>query len=360
MAGVYIAYPFCEQKCSFCNFASDVPRPGERELYGAALLREIRGHHWNWQPQTLYFGGGTPTLMPRELLAEIFATIPSGCLSEITIECAPGTITTEAVRMWRSFGINRVSMGVQSFLPNELRLTGRRHTSATIARDIAILRREGIDNINLDLIAGLPEQTCESWERSLHQIEVLNPPHVSIYIFEADEDSRLGKELTLGGVRYGAGSMPTDDQIAGFYERAAERLALMGIPRYEISNFARPGFESRHNLKYWKLEPYIGFGLDAHSFDGRLRWGNPETVSDYMAHRSIDPVASDLGEEHFFVGLRLTEGIEPTPEEGIRFARPISKWLQRGMLEREGSRLRLSGAGILLSNEVFQEFLDVH
>ena len=360
MAGVYISYPFCEQKCSFCNFASNISRPGERESYGAALLDEVRAHDWQWNPDTVYFGGGTPSLMPDDLLMELMAAIPPHALSEVTIECAPGTITKDAARRWQQAGINRVSMGVQSFLPNELRLTGRRHTVETVAADVEILRNEAIQNINLDLIAGLPEQTADSWEHSLDEIERLVPLHVSIYIFECDEDSRLGHELTLGGVRYGAGNMPNDDLIAEFYERAVVRLAQMGLQRYEISNFAKPGFESRHNLKYWNLEPYVGFGLDAHSYDGHLRWGNPDTLESYLTHSPGERIASDFSEEHFFVGLRLMKGIEPTEAEWLRFAKPIQKWVEAGMLERVGSFLRLSPPGVLLSNEIFQEFVNAN
>ena len=250
-------------------------------------------------------------------------------------------------------------MGVQSFLPNELRLTGRRHDAETVADDIKLLRSEGIDNINLDLIAGLPEQTAGSWDLSLDWIERLSPTHVSIYLFETDEDSRLGKELLSSGARYGAGRMPTDELMAELYERAVDRLAQSGWERYEISNFARTGFASKHNLKYWLLAPYVGFGLDAHSFDGVERWSNPDTLPEYFAKgRAVQEKSpTDPAEEHFFVGLRLISGIEPTAAEWTRFAQPIERWSAAGMLERDGSRLRLSQAGVLLSNEIFQEFV---
>ncbi len=360
MSGVYISYPFCQQKCSFCNFASGVSSHEIRGRYQAALLEEIRAHSWQWAPETLYFGGGTPSLMPLDLLVRVIGNVPNEQLSEITLECAPGTLTGEAARSWRKAGVNRVSLGVQSFVSGELRQTGRRHTAGTVQHDIELLREEGISNINLDLIAGLPEQTFRSWEISLDWIERLAPPHVSVYIFETDEDSRLGKELLLGGTKYGAAQMPSDDLIAEFYERAVSRLGQQGLHRYEISNFALDGFESRHNLKYWQLEPYIGFGVDAHSFDGRRRWSNPDTLGEYLEGRLEPPqtTATDGGEEHFFVGLRLMKGIEPTPIEWARFATPIERWTRAGMLELEGTRLRLSPAGVLLSNEIFQEFVN--
>src|SRR5205085_4504365 len=184
--------------------------------------------------------------------------------------------------------------------------------------DMHLLRQGGIDNINIDLIAGLPGQNTQSWEHSLDWIERLEPPHVSVYIFEIDEDSRLGKEVLLGGSRYGAKQLPEDDLTAELYERAVDRLATCGLDRYEISNFARAGRQSRHNLKYWQSEPYIGFGLDAHSFDGRYRWRNPDTLDAYLAQQESEiPARRDLieidgPEEHFFVGLRLMRGIEPT------------------------------------------------
>ncbi len=358
MPGVYISYPFCQQKCSFCNFASDVASAAVREQYHEALLTEIRSHDWQWLPETIYLGGGTPSLMSLELLSQIVESIPNERVREVTLECAPGTLTREAVRFWRECGIDRVSLGVQSFVAEELRLTGRRHSAEIVASDVALLRAAGLSNINLDLIAGLPEQTAQSWDSSLDWMERLAPSHVSVYIFETDEDSRLGKELLLGGVRYGAARMPSDDLMAELYERAVERLREQGIERYEISNFARAGYESRHNLKYWQLAPYIGFGLDAHSFDGRTRWSNPDVLGTYLRRsKPCGALETDSGEEHFFVGLRLMSGIEPTPGEWARFAQPIERWTAAGMLERAGSRLRLSAAGVLLSNEIFEEFV---
>ncbi|SPE40732.1 Coproporphyrinogen III oxidase, anaerobic [Candidatus Sulfopaludibacter sp. SbA3] len=358
MPGVYVSYPFCAQKCTYCNFASGVfPRDWEPR-YRDALLREIRTHPWDWQPATVYLGGGTPGNLDAAELAEILSAIPGRPWREATIEAAPGGIMPEMARAWTACGINRVSLGVQSFVEPEIRRTGRKHTAEMVAQDVRVLSDAGIDNYNLDLIAGLSGQTAASWNESLDWIERLAPPHVSVYMLEVDEDSRLGREMLLGGVRYGASGIPGDDEIAGFYEAAVERLAAMGIPRYEISNFARPGFQSLHNLKYWKLEPYAGFGADAHSFDGRMRRQNPETVEEYLASAPAPPmVEAQPHEERFFVGLRLMEGVRPEPGEWQRFAGPIRRFLDAGLLETEGGVLRLTGRGVLLSNEVFQEFL---
>ncbi|MBV9038276.1 MAG: radical SAM family heme chaperone HemW [Acidobacteriaceae bacterium] len=360
MAGVYISYPFCNQKCSFCNFASGVYQPSSRSRYEQALLKEIVSHKWDTPPDTVYFGGGTPSLMASDLLDDIMRAIPYESLCEVTLECAPGTITGEKVSRWVQASINRVSLGVQSFNITELRATGRRHTAEEVKSDLALLRSAGINNINLDLIAGLPHQTRESWNESLDWIERLDAPHVSIYIFEIDEDSRLGQEVLLGGNRYSARTLPDEELTAELYQTAVDRLARNGWERYEISNFARPGWQSRHNLKYWQLEPYIGFGLDAHSFDGRYRWSNPDALDEYLCSDK-PPLKEKVNrlEERFFVGLRLMNGITPTPEERRKFAEPISKWVNAGMLEEDGNALRLSPQSILLSNEILQDFIQL-
>lgn len=327
-------------------------------------MREIQNHRWEWLPDTVYFGGGTPSLLPIPVLNEIFAAIPTGKLVEITLECAPGTLDADRIVEWVKSGVNRVSLGVQSFDENELRHSGRRHTADIVERDLELLRSHGISNINLDLIAGLPYQTRDSWAESLRWIERLSPSHVSVYLFEVDEDSRLGKEILTGGTRYSAGFIPSEDAAADFYETAVDRLADLGYRRYEISNFSQPGFESRHNLKYWNLEPYVGFGLDAHSYDGMFRWGNPDNLEAYLSQCQSSNAGDnrekvDTLEERFFVGLRLTDGIRPTEAEWSRFASPIGKWTRLGMLENGGGALRLSAKGVLISNEIFQEFLNV-
>ena len=357
--GVYVSYPFCAQKCTYCNFASGVFPRALEERYLPALASEIRAHAWPWRPETVYLGGGTPSTLSPSELASFLQLIPGRPWREATIEAAPGTITAEKARAWAGLGLNRVSLGVQSFVEKEIRRTGRKHSAAVVAAELALLRDAGIANYNLDLIAGLSGQTAASWRESLDWIERLAPPHVSVYMLEVDDESRLGKERLLGGLRYGAADTPDDDQTADFYEFAVERLAALGIPRYEISNFARPGFESRHNLKYWKLEPYAGFGADAHSFDGVLRRQNPESVQDYLAsppHRDAGQ-PGDLPHERFFVGLRLTAGIRPSDEEWRRFDQPIRRFVASGLLETADGMLRLTNRGVLLSNEVFQEFL---
>jgi len=358
MPGVYISYPFCAQKCTYCNFASGVSSRELERQYLDALRAEIASANFPWRPETVYLGGGTPSRLDSRELEEILGSIPGYPWREATLEVAPGGLTPEQAAAWVRAGINRVSLGVQSFVARELARTGRKHTAQIVASEVEMLRQAGLTNINIDLIAGLPSQTMASWRESLVWIEKLEPPHVSVYMLEIDEDSRLGSEVLLNGKRYGAREIPSDELIAELYETAVGELARMGILRYEISNFARPGFESAHNLKYWRLEPYLGFGADAHSFDGVERWQNVETAAEYVAHTAkLRSTPANCSEERFFVGLRLMDGIRPNPEEWTRFEAPISRFLAEGLLTRDGDKLRLTNRGVLLSNEVFAEFI---
>ena len=363
MAGVYLSYPFCAQKCTYCNFASGVFARQLERRYLEALRAEIAGFAWSWRPETLYLGGGTPSRIKSPDLEALLSAVPGRPWSEATLEAAPGTLTRELARLWSCLGINRVSLGVQSFVPHEINRTGRRHTAGSVAEEIAILRQAGIDNFNLDLIAGLPGQTLESWRESLDWVERLAAPHVSVYMLEVDQDSRLGREILHHGPRYGAPQAPSEDLTVELYETAIERLGQMGIRQYEISNFARPGLESRHNLKYWRLEPYAGFGADAHSFDGAIRRQNVESPAEYVARFDsgqspcLQSTPAQPLEERFFVGLRLREGIRPTQQDWRVFEAPIRRFLGDGLLEADGETLRLTARGVLLSNEVFEEFL---
>src|SRR5579863_4868783 len=344
--GVYISWPFCAQKCTYCNFASAV-LPRELEVrYLAALLSEISSHNFSWQPDTVYLGGGTPSAMDTDHGIRLLSAM-RGPWREATIEAAPGTVTAERIDAWLRGGINRVSLGVQSFVRQEL----------------ALLRARGIPNINIDLIAGLPGQSESSWNESLASAIALDPPHVSVYMLEVDDDSRLGAEIRLGGKRYGATDVPSDDRIADFYETAVDQLRSHGIHRYEISNFAHPGAESIHNLKYWKREPYVGFGADAHSFDGMSRSQNVESARDYVARSErgeslrCEQSTPDPGEEKFFVGLRLSEGVRANDEDWARFGPAFDYFLSNGVLERADGNLSLTPRGVMVSNEVFREFL---
>jgi len=262
--GLYISVPFCRTKCSYCNFASDVFSRSVHQTYinriclsieGAATVAEQIGGQFERSVDSVFLGGGTPTVLDISQLGRLFVTIGSTFEmrpnAEVTVECAPGTISSSVIEVFQRCGVNRVSLGVQSFVDREATAVGRLHKSATVMDDILRLRDAGIIDINIDLIAGLPHQTADSWKTSLDQAIACGVPHVSVYMLEVDEDSRLGRELIAGGTRYHAHFVPDEDMVADFYEEACERLNRAGIRQYEISNFCRDGSESRHNLKYW-------------------------------------------------------------------------------------------------------------
>ena len=276
--GVYISVPFCRTKCSYCNFASDVFSRAVFERYVERVCSDMEhapetagrmGGRFERTIDSVYLGGGTPTILDGTQLRRLFVTISQNFQiqpgAEITVECAPGTLTPAILETLQGCGVNRVSLGVQSFVDLEAASVGRLHKRQTVFDDISRLRGAGIQDINLDLIAGLPHQTAESWEASLADAVACGVPHVSVYMLEVDEDSRLGRELIAGGARYHAHFVPDEDLIADLYVAACDRLEAAGVQQYEISNFAREGCESRHNLKYWTRQPYLGFGVDAHS-----------------------------------------------------------------------------------------------
>ncbi len=321
---------------------------------------------------SVYLGGGTPTTLTCAQLEAIFTALRQQFeidpAAEITVECAPGSLAPDMLDALVACGVNRVSLGVQSFIDAEAAAVGRLHTRSTVLDDIARLRGVGISNINVDLIAGLPHQTAASWHKSLDDVIATGVPHVSVYMLEVDEDSRLGRELIAGGTRYHAHFVPDEDATADFYLQACARLGSAGIAQYEISNFARPGVESRHNLKYWTRQPYIGFGLDAHSMleapDGAVRFATPDSLDEFMAGatpKCTRVSAQAAMEETFFLGLRLNRGVD-LKNIAARFHtnayREIIRELESyGMLECEGDVVRLTPAGRLLSNEVFERFI---
>ncbi len=348
--GIYISVPFCRTKCSYCNFASDVfsrvlfDRYVERvcaDIENAPVIAREVGGQIERGADSVYLGGGTPTVLDTAQLERIFATARANLEvqsdAEITVECAPGTLTQETLDALLRCGVNRVSLGVQSFVDQEAAAVGRLHKRTTVLEDISRLRAAGITNINVDLIAGLPHQTAESWNVSLEETIATGVPHVSVYMLEVDEDSR-------------------------------------GVPQYEISNFARQGFQSRHNLKYWTRQPYFGFGVDAHSMlvsatpdQGAVRFASPDSLEHYIAEAPLQrtEVSRQAAlEESFFLGLRLTRGLDlgelsaDFGEEALgNFENEVSQFLKGGLMEIDGRYVRLTPQGRLLSNEVFQRFL---
>ncbi len=384
--GVYIAVPFCRSKCTYCNFASGVYPAGEHNRYVERLTEDLtRAPGWASQMganlarsvDTVYLGGGTPTLLAPELIQKLFQTLRTefllGTEVEITVECAPGQLPDATLETLAAAGVNRVSLGVQSFIDKEARETGRLHSRAVVWEDLRRLRVSGIENLNVDLIAGLPGQTFASWEESLQVLIDSGVPHASVYMLEVDEDSRLGREMLEGGTRYHAGLVPSDDAIARMYESAIEKLAQAGIEQYEISNFARPGFQSQHNLRYWERRPYLGLGLDASSAlqgdDGFvLRTKTSDDLKAYLDASEPSETAwlspDRQHEEAWFLGLRLNEGVDTAAlenefgRERVVVALEVAQSLAADELVLiEGSQVRLTARGRLLSNEVFQDFL---
>jgi oxygen-independent coproporphyrinogen-3 oxidase len=327
---------------------------------------------------SVYLGGGTPTILDSQQLERLFVTVKQNFHllpeTEVTVECAPGTLSAPVLETLLRCGVNRVSLGVQSFVDQEAASVGRLHKRDTVLEDMVRLRRSGITNINVDLIAGLPHQTAESWKDSLASVIALGVPHVSVYMLEVDEDSRLGREVIAGGTKYHAHCVPDEELIADLYETAGEQLNAAGIGQYEISNFAREGFESRHNLKYWTRQPYLGFGVDAHSMlvstgDAceAVRFSTSDSLDQYVAGagmRRTEVSRQGALEETFFLGLRLTGGVdlEKVREKFGAFVvtalAPVLVDLAGvGLIDWEGGSVRLTRRGRLLSNEVFERFL---
>jgi len=399
--GIYLSIPFCRSKCTYCNFASGVYPAAEHARYVERLIEDLQasaawaaslGVELPPRVDTVYLGGGTPSLLPLELLTKLFAALRAqfdvDADAEITVECAPGQLADGVPEALASSCVSRVSLGVQSFVDAEAHASGRLHDRSTVASDLRRLRAADITNLNVDLIAGLAGQTFASWEESLDALIDSGVPHASVYMLEVDEDSRLGREMLKGGTRYRAGLVPSDEAIAQMYEHAIERLDAAGLQHYEISNSSRPGFESRHNLRYWQLRPYLGVGLDASSMlrsepsltakaDTPQRWGNPvpvlrATMTDDLKNYLAGPGMAETAwlsperqhEEAWFLGLRMNDGVEVDEmrrEFGRTLVEPALETVKRlvefGLLTFDSERVRLTARGRLFSNDVFQEFL---
>ena len=385
--GVYISVPFCRTKCSYCNFASGVFSRAVFDRYVDRVCADIEkapqvaremGGQMERAVDSIYLGGGTPTVLEPGQLKRIFSAVRSqfdvSPGAEITVECAPGTLTPAMLESLLRCGVNRVSLGVQSFVDQEAAAVGRQHNRTKVLEEIARLRSAGIANINIDLIAGLPHQTAESWNFSLAEAIATGSPHVSVYMLEVDEDSRLGHEVLAGGTRYHAHFVPDEEAVVDFYATACERLGSAGIAQYEISNFACEGFESKHNLKYWTRRPYFGFGVDAHSMlvavagdVDAVRFAPGDSLEKYMngpsVQRNVVSRQSAL-EESFFLGLRLTRGVS-LRDLAARFGQDavenaqsaIVELVEGRLMERAGDRVCLTQRGRVLSNEVFERLL---
>ena len=386
--GLYVSVPFCKAKCTFCNFASDAFPPERMAGYVDRLCAEIAdarafasAHDLRLPSRvdSVFIGGGTPSLLEPSQMRRLFATIREtftvDAEAEITVEAAPGQIAGDLLDAMLGDGVNRVSLGVQSFDDAEARAVGRSHTGSSCLAELKRLRAAGVRNLNIDLIAGLPHQTSATWSESLRQAIDSGVEHVSVYMLEVDEDSRLGRELIGPGVRYGAHAAPGESLVADLYSQACETLNAAGLQQYEISNFARGGFQSQHNLKYWTRVPYFGFGLDAHSMlhdthGSAVRFSNGDDLNAYVEGdearelEHVDQLAA--WEETIFLGLRLQEGVSIStlrtsfPAGWVHTLVHTAKSLSSaGLMRVADDRVWLTQHGRIVSSSIFGELLAV-
>ena len=386
MHGIYIHIPFCRSRCSYCDFATGLYEPALASRYVDALLDEIeRADLGDLEVDTIYFGGGTPSLLEPEQFEQVMSSLRKRfhveLNSEVTMEMNPGSAggslkqsnsdddLIRTLQRFRDLGVTRVSFGAQTFDDRELARLGRSHNSEDVRRTFSNLRAAGFDNVSFDLIAGLPAQTLAGWNRNLDEALRLRPEHLSFYLLEVHSGTPLAEHI-----KRGIQPKPDDDLAAEMYELMLKRATEAGYEHYEISNLCAPGFESRHNTKYWTGEPYVGFGCSAHSYDGaRRRWSNERDVNRYVEaiESGRSPIVdsnvlsdAELRAEKMFLGLRLMEGIGISDYEE-RFGMDVREeyreqfelFYEAGLLKSDGNRIRLTTSGALLSNEVFAAFV---
>ncbi len=391
--GVYLHIPFCKSRCSYCDFATDVYRDyGAVERYVAALCTEILSEppalaggqfaddserSANWPAayaagsdiDTIYFGGGTPSLLePRQveaILNSVFSVFSVAEHSEITMEMNPATVTPGKLDGYRKLGVNRASFGVQTFNERDLKLLARGHDANDARQTYRMLRDAGFANISFDLIAGLPGQTLDDWQQNLDEAIAMEPEHLSLYLLEIHENTPLAEQVRSGR------RTPIDEELAAeMYELMIDQLTASGYEQYEISNFAKPGFESRHNNKYWLLDSVYGFGVSAHSFDGVHRYANERDTAKYVelinasGRAEVFRETINAASEFIFLGLRLCNGIE-LDEYQQRFGQSlieqysneVERLFEAELIEMYRGRMRLTRKGMLFSNTVFAEFV---
>lgn len=377
-AGIYVHIPFCKSRCSYCDFATDVWRSDETvERYVNAVCLEIESFNRPLTQavltNTLYFGGGTPSLLSAAQLEKILNTIHSKFNvdpdSEITLEMNPATVSLEKLKDFKSLGVNRASFGVQTFDDRSLKLLARGHDANDARNTFELLRKSGFENISFDLIAGLPHQTLADWKLNLSEAMSLAPEHISLYILEIHEATPLAEQI-----RSKRQPQPDEALAAEMYEVMLDKLAANGFEQYEISNFSKTGFQSKHNSKYWRCEPVFGFGVSAHSFDGKAtRYSNQRDTSKYIGliEKDESPVvevtdltAKQLSGEFAFLSLRKTNGLDMRNFEarfGIdlpsKLAVDLERLLELGLIELTENKLKLTRKGMIYSNDVFEIFV---
>jgi oxygen-independent coproporphyrinogen-3 oxidase len=373
-AGLYLHIPFCSSRCSYCDFATGLYQSDLAERYVRALVADIRSsRYFGDSVDTIYFGGGTPSLLSPSQLELTLATLHD-CFkidsqAEITLEINPGSVNEVKLRAFRGVGVNRASFGAQTFDDAELAKLGRSHTTADTLKTFHDLRSVGFENVSFDLIAGLPGQTLAGWQRNVTQALELRPEHLSFYLLEVHSGTPLAEHI-----RRGLQPEPDDDLAGVMYQWMLEQAADAGYEHYEISNLCRPGFHSRHNVKYWTAEAYYGFGCSAHSYDGAARrWSNHRDVLKYVSvvEGGESPVVeeqqlsqTDLRAEALFLGMRLMEGVDLQRYResfGVdlrdEHAEDLDRFCKAGLVEFDGDLIRLTRTGALLSNEVFAAFV---
>ncbi|HSW39331.1 MAG TPA: radical SAM family heme chaperone HemW [Acidobacteriota bacterium] len=374
--GIYIHIPFCRSRCNYCHFLTMADREEMMERYAGAVIREIKafpGAIPSDEVDSIYFGGGTPSLMPPEYVEaiiiacrELFSVSET---AEISLEANPGTVLPGKAAIYRRAGVNRISLGAQSFNDGELASIGRGHDAAMIFESLARLSEAGISQINMDLMLGLPMQTAGSWRNNLERVKRARVAHVSVYMLDLDEQCALGEAVLRGSAR-----LPDEELVADLYEETVEFMASCGYRQYEISNFARDGHICRHNMKYWKREKTQGFGLGSHSFDLCSRSANCDDMDDYLrlVEQGISPVKwretvapRQALQEKLFLGLRLTEGVDWSrlrSDDKSGFLDGCEHKLKelslRGLVEWNNDTVRLTVHGMLLSNEILQMFVE--
>src|SRR5215510_10465554 len=377
LAGVYIHIPFCATRCHYCNFATGGYESELARRYTAAVRAEIGRADTStepamWRVDTIYFGGGTPTTLTVEQISSLievcrrrFDVAPD---SEITAEANPGSVSQNYLEELRSAGVNRLSFGVQSFDDGELRMIGRAHSAQEAREAIRMARGAGFANVSLDLIAGLPEQKMETWKRNLEEAFALGPDHLSVYLLELYQDAPLLHRIKRGELR------AIDEELTvAMYYALLDAAARHGYEHYEISNWARPGYASRHNLKYWTGAPYWAFGVSAAGYDGLARWSNTRNIHEYLekiergcSHvaESVDLDFADRQSENLFLRLRLKEGVnlrEHRERFGVdvadRYQAELSRLRDADLIELIEDNLVISRKGKVLANEVFAAFV---
>lgn len=375
-AGIYIHIPFCRSRCSYCDFATGMYSSALAERYVLNLAKEIKSFSEVETTEivdTIFFGGGTPSLLSSVQVEMILNAVTERFTvstdAEVTIEINPGSASKETLSAYRQLGVNRASFGAQTFDDNELARLGRSHTADDTRRTFRYLRDAGFGNVSFDLIAGLPGQSLEGWSRNLDEAFSLRPEHLSFYLLEVHQGTPLAKHI-----REGMQPQPDEDLAVAMYELMLDRASEAGYEHYEISNLCLPGFESRHNTKYWTGAPYYGFGCSAHSYDGLFRrWANERDMLRYLGlieqggSAIVDETRltqEDRQAEAVFLGLRMMQGLSMKEyslvfgaDLGEQYEDDLARFREAGLIECRGDLLKLTRAGALLSNEVFSAFV---